>query len=43
MHGNPERLGDFYSSNITKDSISGIGSWTVDEIYILLRTGIKKD
>lgn len=42
-HGNPKRLGDFYSANITNDTLTGIGSWTVDELYYFFRTGIKKN
>lgn len=42
-HGNPEKLGSFYSGNITKDSINGIGSWNEGELYYFFRTGIKPD
>jgi len=35
--------GKIYASNITKDSIYGLGSWTDGEIYYLLRTGVNKD
>lgn len=43
QHGNPKRLGDFHSPNITQDKKTGIGSWTNEELYLLFRTGIKKD
>ncbi len=42
-HGNPKRLGDFHSSNITQDLKTGIGTWSNEELYLLLRSGIKKD
>lgn len=41
--GNPKRLGDYFSPNITQDKKTGIGSWTYKDLYVLLRTGIKKD
>lgn len=41
QHGNPKRLGSFYSGNITNDSVTGIGKWTTDELYFFLKTGIK--
>ena len=40
-HGNPKRLGDFNSGNITRDSATGIGAWSAGEIYYFLKTGIK--
>lgn len=43
QHGNPERLGDFYSGNITNDSATGIGNWSPKDIYVFLRTGVKPD
>jgi hypothetical protein len=43
MHGNPKRLGDFYSSNITNDTLTGIGTWSKEDLYFFFRTGIKKD
>lgn len=42
-HGNPRKFGKFFSGNITNDALSGIGAWTNEELYILLRTGIKRD
>lgn len=42
-HGNPKKFGKFFSGNITNDTLSGIGAWTNEELYILLRTGIKRD
>lgn len=41
QHGNPKRLGDFYSGNITQDSSTGIGSWSSGQLYYFLKTGIK--
>lgn len=43
LHGNPKRLGDFYSGNITQDSATGIGTWRAEELYYFLKTGIKPD
>jgi hypothetical protein len=36
-------FGEIYSSNITQHPVAGIGSWTDEELAILIRTGIKKD
>jgi mono/diheme cytochrome c family protein len=41
QHGNPKRLGDFSSGNITRDSVTGIGAWSSGQLYYFLRTGIK--
>lgn len=41
IHGNPEKLGSFYSGNITQHEKFGIGSWTDEDIYYFLVTGIK--
>jgi hypothetical protein len=41
QHGNPKRLGDFYSGNITQDSTTGIGAWSSGQLYYFLKTGIK--
>jgi hypothetical protein len=43
QHGNPKRLGDFNSGNITQDSATGIGAWTNGQLYYFLKTGIKPD
>jgi hypothetical protein len=43
MHGNPERVGRFFSGNITKDSTTGIGTWTDEELYHFLRTGVNRE
>ncbi|MCO5233279.1 MAG: cytochrome c [Chitinophagales bacterium] len=43
QHGNPKKFGKIYSSNITKDSMYGIGSWTDKELAYFFKTGIKKD
>jgi mono/diheme cytochrome c family protein len=43
QHGNPKRLGDFSSGNITRDSATGIGKWTNGQLYYFLKTGIKPD
>lgn len=40
-HGNPKKLGDFYSGNITQHKEFGIGNWTKENIYFFLRTGVK--
>lgn len=40
-HGNPKRLGDFSSGNITNDSLTGIGGWSNGQLYYFLKTGIK--
>ncbi len=42
-HGNPKRLGDFSSGNITNDSATGIGKWSNGQLYYFLKTGIKPD
>ncbi len=42
-HGNPNRIGEIWSANITQDSITGIGSWTNEDLFYLFRTGIKKN
>ena len=42
-HGNPKRLGEFNSGNITQDSSTGIGLWSNGELYYFLKTGIKPD
>jgi mono/diheme cytochrome c family protein len=39
----PAEFGEIHSRNITNDPEVGIGSWTDGEIYMLLRTGIKRD
>ncbi len=36
-------LGTAYTSNITRDPIHGIGSYSEGELYRLLRTGVKKN
>ena len=41
QHGNPKRLGDFYSANITRDSATGIGGWSDGQLFYFLRTGVK--
>lgn len=43
LHGNPKRVGDFWSSNITRDTLTGIGGWTTEELYYFFRTGIKRN
>ena len=43
QHGNPKRLGDFYSGNITRDTATGIGSWSEGELLYFLRAGVKPD
>lgn len=43
QHGNPKRVGNFYSGNITNDSATGIGGWSVSELYYFLKTGIKRN
>ena len=43
QHPNPDRLGDFWSSNITQDSATGLGSWTKGELAYFLKTGVKKN
>ena len=42
-HPNPERVGDFWSGNITQDSIYGIGSWTRRDLVYFLRFGVTPD
>lgn len=42
-HGNPGKFGDLYSSNITNDSVFGIGAWSNLELDYFLRTGVKRD
>ena len=37
QHGNPKRVGNFYSGNITNDSATGIGGWSVSELYYFLK------
>ncbi|MCF8239478.1 MAG: cytochrome c [Saprospiraceae bacterium] len=39
----PAEFGTIYSKNITQDKEKGIGNWTDGEIYVFLRTGIRKD
>lgn len=39
----PKEFGTIYSKNITQDKEKGIGNWTDGEIYVFLRTGIRKD
>lgn len=41
LHGNPSKLGSFYSGNITRDKTFGIGDWTDQELVYFLVTGIK--
>lgn len=41
QHGNPKRLGDFYSANITRDVETGIGGWSDGQLFFFLRTGVK--
>lgn len=43
QHGNPKRLGDFNSGNITRDSATGIGTWSNGQLYYFLKTGIRPD
>lgn len=40
QHGNPARLGSFWSGNITQDTTYGIGKWTEDELFYFLKTGV---
>ncbi|MCF8463381.1 MAG: hypothetical protein K9G41_00965 [Flavobacteriales bacterium] len=42
-HANPERIGHFWSSNITGDSLFGIGSWTKRDLVYFLRFGVNPD
>ena len=39
-HPNPKRIGRFWSSNITRDSIFGIGSWNKRDLVYFLRFGV---
>lgn len=39
----PKEFGVIRSKNITQDKEKGIGNWTDAEIYVFLRTGIRKD
>ena len=39
-HPNPERIGLLWSSNITRDSIFGIGSWNKRDLVYFLRFGV---
>lgn len=39
-HANPERIGKFWSSNITRDSIFGIGAWSKRDLVYFLRFGV---
>lgn len=39
-HANPKRIGNFWSGNITQDSVYGIGKWTRADIAYLLRYGV---
>jgi mono/diheme cytochrome c family protein len=43
QHGNPKRLGEFSSGNITRDSATGIGAWSSGQLYYFLKTGVKPD
>jgi mono/diheme cytochrome c family protein len=36
-------LGVFYGSNLTPDTATGLGNWTVEEIATAIRTGIRPD
>jgi mono/diheme cytochrome c family protein len=42
MITNPEEIEDNYASNITQDSITGIGKYSYGELAYMLRTGINK-
>lgn len=39
----PTPFGSLYSPNITPDDETGIGSWTADEFYRMLHTGVSRD
>lgn len=39
----PPEFGTIYSRNITQDKEKGIGSWSDGELFVFLRTGIRKD
>lgn len=39
----PAKFGRVYASNITRDPVKGIGTWTDGEIAYLLRTGVARD
>ncbi len=43
MEDVPKEFGVIRSKNITQDKEKGIGNWTDGEIYVFLRTGIRKD
>ncbi len=42
-HSNPKRIGHFWSSNITRDSTFGIGSWNKRDLVYFLRFGVTPD
>lgn len=42
-HDNVGMPGNIYARNITSDSATGIGTWTDDEIYKTITTGINKN
>ncbi|MFN8547428.1 MAG: c-type cytochrome [Candidatus Eisenbacteria bacterium] len=39
----PDNLGRFYSANITRDEVHGIGGWSDGDLARILRTGIRRD
>ena len=39
----PTPFGDLYVPNITPDDETGIGSWTADEFYRMMHTGVSRD
>ena len=39
----PLTLGRFYSANITRDEVHGIGDWSDGDLARLLRTGVRRD
>ncbi len=42
-HPNPKRLGEFWSGNITLDSLHGIGTWSRRDLTYFLRFGVTPD
>lgn len=39
----PTPFGNLYAPNITPDDETGIGSWTADDFYRMMHTGVSKD
>lgn len=39
----PTPFGNIYSPNITPDDETGIGTWTADEFYRMMHTGVSRD